>query len=75
MLEVTTLSSPGEVSLFSLFLQAHIVVKLVVLGLQLPKRRRQLLDHLVELGHLLLRIGPRHRGLPCSDVAGLCQAL
>ncbi len=33
MLEVTTLSSPGEVSLLSLFLQAHIVVKLVVLGL------------------------------------------
>ena len=33
MLDVTTLSSPGEVSIFSLFLQAHIVVKLVVLGL------------------------------------------
>jgi len=33
MLEVTTLSSPGEVSILSLFLQAHIVVKLVVIGL------------------------------------------
>jgi biopolymer transport protein TolQ len=33
MLDVTTLSAPGEVSIFSLFLQAHIVVKLVVLGL------------------------------------------
>jgi biopolymer transport protein TolQ len=29
----TTLSAPGEVSILSLFLQAHIVVKLVVLGL------------------------------------------
>ncbi|MEJ8574080.1 protein TolQ [Microbaculum marinum] len=33
MLDVTTLSSPGEVSILSLFLQAHIIVKLVMLGL------------------------------------------